>query len=87
MVVFSLPANFYELTAYIDPDHPGVEYKVDLLKIGHSANLISCDFGGDCFVIFDMFGKPQNAGSVVIQSGNYQKRVNVNGTTGRVTIE
>ena len=86
-VEFSLPSNFYSLEGYSDPDHPSTVYKVSLSKTGHPAKLVACDFGGDCFVTFDMYGKPQNAGSVVVQSGNRQKTVRVNGTTGRVTIE
>ena len=86
-VQFSLPANSYSLPGYMDPDHPDIEYEVYLSKTGHPANLVSCDFGGDSFVTFDMYGKPQNAGTVVVQSGGDQKTVRVNGTTGRVTIE
>jgi type II secretory pathway pseudopilin PulG len=86
-VAFYLLTNSYNLPGYMDPDHPSIEYEVYLSKTGHPAKLVSCDFGGDSFVTFDMYGKPQNAGTVVVQSGNYQKTVRVDATTGKVTIE
>jgi type II secretory pathway pseudopilin PulG len=87
VVEFSLPANFYELQGYMDPDHPSLEYKIDLSKTGHPAELVACDFAGNRFVTFDMHGRPDNGGSVVVQSGNHQKTIIVNGLTGKAAVQ
>jgi prepilin-type N-terminal cleavage/methylation domain-containing protein len=85
-VAFSVNLESYRLSDIDDPNHPNTAYVVDLTNTGYTADLASADFGGNATVTFDRYGQPDNGGTVVIQSGSYQKTIAVDATTGRATI-
>jgi protein involved in polysaccharide export with SLBB domain len=51
----------------------------------YSATLVSATFGPGSDVTFNRFGQPDNAGSVVVQSGNRQRQINVD-ANGTITL-
>lgn len=59
---------------------------VDLSLEPYKATIASATFGPGTTLSFDIYGKPIQGGSVVLACGSYQKTVNVEATTGRVTI-
>ena len=48
--------------------------------------IVSANFGGDASVAFDDLGSADSAGSVTIQSGSHQYRIDVAYATGKVTV-
>lgn len=86
-VTFDTGAESYTMTGVADPNHRGTAYSVNLGNTGYSGELVSADFGGNASVTFDRHGRPNNGGSVVVQSGSYQHTVTVEATTGRVTLQ
>ncbi|MBT4863609.1 MAG: type II secretion system protein [Planctomycetaceae bacterium] len=85
-VTFTIGSDSYALSGIDDPNHPNTAYSVDLTNTGYSAALVSADFSANVTVTFDRYGKPDSGGTVIIQSGSYQKTIAVDAATGRVTI-
>ena len=87
-IQFSVGANNYILTGLEDLNHPGQSYQVNLSDTGHPASLSSADFGsGGTMVTFDFRGRPDNGGTVVVQSGGYTASVVVDGDWGEAVVQ
>ncbi len=89
-VDFSTPANGYTLTGMADPNRPASIYAVDLTASPYKSTLTSAAFGSGAasrLISFDRFGTPSAAGTIVVQSGDFQKTISVDGTTGVVTVQ
>jgi prepilin-type N-terminal cleavage/methylation domain-containing protein len=78
--------NAYLLPGIPDLDHSASDYRVDLSLPPHSASIVSADFGGLADVTFDGYGVPTSGGTVVVQSGPFQKTISVDPTTGQANI-
>ncbi len=78
-----LPAQAkYTLTGVQPLDGVGTDYVVILKEEPYGATIVSADFGGDPDLVFDVFGRPDSDGSVVIQVGNEIRTVSVDPDTG-----
>jgi len=84
-VIFDAAADTLELVGVSDPDRPGSPYLVRLNQPPYRADVQSASFGIDSSVIFDGFGQPDTAGTVVLQVGDFQKTVTLDATTGRAS--
>jgi len=76
-VQFDTANNRYTLVNVADLDRAADSYVVHLVDPPCSALLVSATFGANANVIFDMHGRPDSVGSVVVQSGSVQKTVNL----------
>jgi hypothetical protein len=45
------------------------------------------DLGGDATLVYDGYGNPDSAGTIVIQLGQYTKRITIDPDTGAATIQ
>jgi type II secretory pathway pseudopilin PulG len=79
--------NQYTISTMPHPDRPGVPYRVDLSAEPYQASIVAADFGGDPEVTFDIFGKPDTDGSVVLRSGHHQCVVTLDPETGKTTVD
>ena len=86
-IQFDAASASYVLPGVPHLDHPDLDYKVDLAKTPSGASIVSANFGGDAELIFDGYGVPDSDGTVVVQSGQYQKTITVDADTGKATIE
>jgi type II secretory pathway pseudopilin PulG len=82
-VVFDVANSKYQLVGMKHPDHPTQPFEVCLKDEPYRARIVSASFGGDATLVFDGFGAPDTAGTVVIAVGAYQKTINVDLGTGR----
>lgn len=78
IVQFDVAGNSYELLAVSDIDDAGQPYVVDLANSTYAATLASADFSGSAVASFDMYGRPTNAGTVVVQSASQSQTVTLN---------
>lgn len=78
--------NDYSLIDMQDPDHPTNPYVVTLSDEPYLAEIVSLDLGGATKIVFDGYGVPDTDGTITIRSGNRQKKITLDGQTGRVTI-
>lgn len=89
-VVFDTAANRYELTGLKDLDHPENPYAVGFSQDGSTTTLTSVSFGAsgaDALIVFDIYGRPDFGGSLVIEADGHQRTISVDGTTGAVEIQ
>ncbi|HUG89657.1 MAG TPA: GspH/FimT family pseudopilin [Planctomycetaceae bacterium] len=87
-VVFDGSANRYELPDSPHPDRPGTKYVVELSSAAAGVALKSAAFeSGASAVTYDLYGRPDAAGAVVLAAGVEQRTIRVDGTSGRVTVE
>ena len=76
-VSFDLPGDKYTLVGVTDLDHHDQEYEVDLATTGYPVELLGAEFGGTTTLVFDVYGRPNNAGAVTVGSGGEQRTVTV----------
>jgi prepilin-type N-terminal cleavage/methylation domain-containing protein len=73
-LVFDAAANSYSATMP-DLSHPTNAYAVSLWSTEYQTDLVSASFGGSATVQFDIYGRPNAAGTVVVTAGGVQKTV------------
>jgi hypothetical protein len=79
--------NTYSIAAMTDPDRPTQTYEVDLGADPYGATIFAVDFGGDAEVKFDIYGKPDSGGTVVVGVDQWQHSITLDANTGSVVIE
>lgn len=88
-VVFTIASHTYELVGMHGGNRPGQPYVVDLTLTPYDSSLSAVNLGAsgtDTTVVFDMYGRPDYAGSVVVASGSEQRTIRIGGLTGMVSI-
>jgi prepilin-type N-terminal cleavage/methylation domain-containing protein len=75
----------YVLSGAADLDHPDQTYEVHTDDQAYAADIVSATFGSGSTVTFNMYGQPDNAGTVVVQSGNLQLQITVD-ANGAITV-
>jgi prepilin-type N-terminal cleavage/methylation domain-containing protein len=77
-VTFLVSENRYEIVGMNDLDHPNQSYGYRLGANDGKAKLISANFGGSSDLGFDIYGRPANTGTIVID---------ISGSNHTITIE
>jgi prepilin-type N-terminal cleavage/methylation domain-containing protein len=85
-VDFSVAGNSYILSSMRNPDRPAVVYSVSLAATQYAVDVTSVDFEGIDVIQFDMYGRPDHSGTVVVQSGSKQRTIQVD-KVGNVSIQ
>lgn len=85
-VAFDTAAESYVLTDAIDINRRGQTYMVSLSDSKFHAQLETVDFAGSSTVTFNIHGRPDNAGTIVVRSGNLTETIQVD-ARGQVTIQ
>ena len=73
-VTFDTAADSYTLDGMPHPDFSGIDYTVRLSQPPYEVKILAAAFGGDKQLVFNGFGEPDSAGSLVIQVGDYQEK-------------
>ena len=85
-VEFNASANSYKLSGIPDIDQPDKDYEVEIDQWPYEATIVSVSLGADDNLVFDGFGVPDSAGQIVIEAGGNQVTLDVEATTGHVSI-
>jgi prepilin-type N-terminal cleavage/methylation domain-containing protein len=90
-VSFNASTKQYQIVGYPDPDSPGNTYTVSLAADPYRATLAAVSLTkagtGVGQVTFDKYGFPDASGVVQVTVGSVSKRVTLDATTGRTSIE
>lgn len=89
-VTFDVSTNSYTLAGVAHPNRPRQTYVVNLSSTDYPVSLVSVALGlagTSLSVTFDMYGKPDAGGSIVISSAGQQRTVQISGTTAKITIQ
>jgi hypothetical protein len=84
-VDFNAATDSYAFTNMRDVDHPGAPYAVSLSGMQYAVDVTSANFEGVDVIVFDMYGRPNRVGSVVVQYGSNQRTIQVD-KAGNVSI-
>jgi type II secretion system protein H len=90
-VTFQASSKQYQILGYTDPDRPGTTYTVTLSAEPYRAQLSSVSLtkaGSNVTQItFDRYGFPDASGFVEVAVGAVTKRVTLDATSGRTSIQ
>jgi prepilin-type N-terminal cleavage/methylation domain-containing protein len=86
-IQFSSVNDGYTAVGVQDFDRPLSEYQLRVGSAPYWTNLVSVDFGGNESLVFDGFGRPDSAGTIVLQSGNLQRTIVVDAVTGEGVVQ
>lgn len=89
-VDFTPVSHTYTLTGMKDIDRPTQPFTVDLTTLSSPATIVSVSFGAGgtgTSLDFDLYGRPDYGGNVVIASGGEQRTIVVNAQTGKISIQ
>ena len=80
------------LNKYLLFDAPILDDATDITEVfleqqPYGCRIISADFGGLERVVFDGYGVPGSGGSVIVESGGYQRTVILDADTGKGTVQ
>lgn len=87
-VHFNLPSNQYQFVGIADPDHPSIAYTVNLDAFPYRSTIASAaalDASGN--ITFDGYGNPATSGTIVLQSGDYQRAVSISANSGAISLQ
>lgn len=85
-VQFNVGTSSYRLVGVTSPDRKSETYTVFLNREPYEVTLGSANFGGDANLIFDGYGTPDSAGSVVLQGGGHTMTISVDPDSGKATV-
>jgi prepilin-type N-terminal cleavage/methylation domain-containing protein len=83
-VQFNVATDSYTMPSAADPSRRSGGYTVKLAS-DYIADISSADFGGSATFQFDVFGRPSQAGTVVLTSGGASRTIAVD-SAGQVTV-
>jgi Tfp pilus assembly protein FimT len=88
-VTFVIPpqGSLYRIVGMNDPDRPGAAYAVDLTASPYQVTLNSVNLGNDTTLVYNGYGVPDSAGTIVVQAGNFTKTVTIDSSTGMAKIQ
>jgi type IV fimbrial biogenesis protein FimT len=82
---FDAVSDAYLAASMPDLDRPGNAYAVNLGTSEYLTDVVAATFGGGATVQFDIFGRPDQTGGVVLQSGSRTRTVTID-AAGIVTV-
>ncbi len=85
-VTFNTASDAYAVAPMPDLDRPDAAYSVNLAVQPYLVDLNLVNFNGTASVQFDIYGRPNNSGSVIVKSGSRQYTVQVD-AAGNVSIQ
>jgi len=88
-VTFVVPpqGNQYQIVGMDDPDRPGAAYAVDLAASPYQVKLSTVDLGNDTTLVYNGYGVPDSAGTIVVQAGSFSKTVTIDSNTGMARFQ
>ena len=86
-VNFDLAGNVVTIDGISDLRTAAEGYVTRLAEEPYRVRLVSADFGGQTEVAFDIHGRPNSDGQVVIEAGTMRRTIVLDADTGEATVE
>jgi prepilin-type N-terminal cleavage/methylation domain-containing protein len=86
-VSFNAATEVYVVAGAAHMNTRAAGYQVNLAADPYLATILSADFGGDGQVSFDGYGRPDDAGTVVVRNSAAQWQVTVQAESGAVSVQ
>lgn len=86
-ILFSPATGSYTVQDIASLDEKAEPYRVSLTAAPYATKLISADCDGDEKLIYDGFGRPDSAATIVVRSGSQQRTIHVDAMSGKAEIQ
>ena len=86
-VTFDLETNSVTIPGVRGLKSASVDYVTRFDDDPYRAKLVSADFGEDTVVVFDIYGRPDSSGQVVVESGKIRKTIVLDPDTGEASVQ
>ena len=86
-VTFDVSADSYTLDGMQHLDHASLQYEVRLASEPYRATLVSVNFDGNEKIVFDLYGAPDNGGSIIVRVGSSEKTILVGADLGKAVVQ
>lgn len=86
-VTFDIEASRVSVSGLSDMNDVSSSYVVDLSEPPYRARLVSADFGGSAGVKFGIHGQPSSAGQVVLAVGDIERKIALDGVSGKAGLQ
>ncbi len=84
-VVFTSSTNSYQLSGLTSMDSASRQYIINLANDPYQVTLVSASFGAGSTITFDIYGQPDNGGTITLRCGTRTTTVTVNASTGKAS--
>ena len=84
-IVFDVATNSYSLVGITSLDRRNQAYRFYLASTEYECVLVSANFNGTATLSFDVYGRPLNAGSLVVSCGDASQTLTVD-EVGQVSV-
>ena len=86
-VWFRLSLDRVQILDLPDLEGRNTTYFTEIDEEPYRSTLTSADFGGDPYLVFDGYGRPDSGGSVTLRCGGHQRVITVDPDTGEASIQ
>ena len=86
-VWFRVYLDIFEITANASADNAELIYQTHLSEDPYFCDITEADFGGNHFVVFDGFGKPNTGGTATLEVGGLTRTITLDPDTGKATLQ
>lgn len=86
-VWFRVYHNQLEITARATAYDPTLTYQTPLDEEPYFCDIVSANFGGNHYLVFDGYGQPNSGGTATLRVGGLTRTVTLNADTGEATIQ
>ena len=87
-VVFTAATNSYQLSGLVSQDSTSRQYIIKLTDDPYQVDLVSAAFGSafsSSTITFDIYGRPDNGGTITLRCGTRTTTVTVDAATGKAS--
>ncbi len=74
-IAFHVDENRYEIARMNDLDHSSEVYEHRLGEVVEQVRIVSASFGGSSTLVFDIYGRPSSAGTIVFNAGKRDQTI------------
>ena len=84
-VVFTAATNSYQLSGLVSQDSTSRQFIITLTDDPYQVTLVSATFGAGSTITFDIYGRPDNGGTITLRCGTRTTTVTVDAATGKAS--
>jgi type II secretory pathway pseudopilin PulG len=79
-------------SSYVIPGLPhlnvgGQTFNVSLSQYPYESKIISASLGSDAKLIYDMHGRADSGGTIIVSSGSYRRTITIDASTGKGSVQ
>jgi hypothetical protein len=86
-VEFLVATSSYSIPGLPHLNLGGETFRVGLGEYPYESALVSASFGGDASLVYDMHGRADSGGTIIVRSGSCRRTIAIDALTGKGSIQ